>query len=193
MTGGRIYPVTFVWKPVDVVAPDGEVTRVKAMVPLPRYANLVARQYGDDEEYTLVPLEARSRKSHNHYHACIADGFANLPEKIAARWPSETHLRKWLLVETNWFDEEDFDCPDEQFARRLAAFVRKGDEYARISIHRPENKSGRWRVIVRRAKSQSAAMGKEAFQASKTAVLDLLEQLTNVPRGTLMKEAGKHA
>lgn len=188
----RIVPVTFVWRDAEVIDDDGVATRRKVMAPLARFDNICGRQFHDGEEYPLVPLEARSRASHGHYFACIHDGFQNLPENIAARWPSEEHMRKWLLIETGWFEEKDFDCPDELFAKRLATFVRTENEYARISIHRVDGK--RCKVIIRTAKSQSAAaMGKQAFEASKKDVLDLLEHMTAVPRGTLMREAGKSA
>jgi hypothetical protein len=36
-------------------------------------------------------------------------------------------------------------------------------------------------------------MGKEAFEASKRAVLDLLESMIGVARGELKKQAGKSA
>lgn len=191
----RIYPVTFVWKELDVADPaTGELVHMRAMVPLPRFGNVCGRQYHDGEEYSLTPLEARSRSSHNHYFAAVHDGYQNLPEKIAARWPTEEHLRKWLLIETGWFDEKEFTCPDEDFAKKLGAFVRTENEYARISIHRPTGNHDHWKVIIRVAKSQSAqAMSKEPFEKSKRDVLDLLEALTAVPRGTLMREAGRSA
>ena len=36
-------------------------------------------------------------------------------------------------------------------------------------------------------------MGKERFEASKRDVLDLLESMVDVPKGTLMREAGNAA
>lgn len=182
----KIVPVIFVWQEVEVVNPDsGEVERRKAMVPQPRFGNVCGRQFHDGEEYPLVPLEARSRKSHSHYFAALHEGFMNLPEKIAARWPSEEHLRKWLLIETGWCDEHEFDMGSESNAKKLGKFLRMEDEYARISIHGTM-------AIIRRAKSQSAAaMGKQPFEESKKAVLELLEHLTSVGRGALMKNAGR--
>ncbi len=130
----RVYPVTFIWRELAVVDEQGEISHVKAMVPLPRFGNMCGRQYHYGEEYPLVPLEARSRASHNQYFAALHDGFMNLPEKIAARWPSEEHLRKWLLVETGWFEEKEFDFDTEAQAKRLGTFIRTEDEYARIAV-----------------------------------------------------------
>jgi hypothetical protein len=190
----RPQPVVFAWREVDVVDGDGVATRIKAMVPLPRFGNICARQFEAGEEYVLAPIEERSMASHRQYFAAIREAYVNLPEKIADRWPSSEHYRKWLLTECGYFDEKEFDCPDEKFAKRLATFIRTEDEYARISVHRPSGHGDSWRVIVRRAKSQAVpAMKKAEFEASKKDTLDLAEAMTSVPRGTLLKEAGKSA
>lgn len=186
-----VHPVVFVWQSVDVTDEHGEVRRVKGMVPLPRFDNTCGRQYVDGTEYELGPVGTRSKKSHDQFFAAVGESFHNLPEKIQARWPTDEHLRKWILIETGWFDEKEFECPDEKFARRLATFVRTEDEFARILIHR--NADGGFKVIVRRAKSQAyGAMNKDDFQASKKDVLDYLEHLTGIPVSTLKKEAGRH-
>lgn len=188
----RMVPVVFVWQEVDIVDGDGVAERRLAMVPLKRYGNVCGRQYHPGEEYPLAPLEARSRASHNHYFAALDEGFKNLPENIAARWPTSEHMRAWILVETGWFDEHEFDFDNEKDARRLATFVRTEAEYARISVSRLGQ--SKWKVIVRRPKSQSAAaMGKVEFEQSKRDVLDMLAAFINVPRGTLVKQAGRNA
>lgn len=180
----KIHPVVFTWRNVDIADSEGVVTEKKAMVPLARYANTAARQYHEGEEYPLVIMETRSRASHSQFFAALNDGFQNLPEKIAARWPTAEHLRKWLLIETNWFNEAEIDCASPKHATQTAVLVRSFDEYARISVHGAK-------VIIRRAKSQSAAaMGKQQFEASKKDVLDLLESFIGVRPGSLKKEAG---
>ena len=180
----RIQPIVFIWSEA-IVPESGEIKRV--MVPQPRYAKIAARQFVDGQEYPLAILETRSRASHNQFFAALHEGFQNLPEKIAPRFPTEDHLRKWLLCETGWFDEDEFDFETEKQANRLARWIRTDNEYARIKVVGT-------RVIVRRAKSQSAAaMGKDTFEQSKRDVLDLLEAMTNVPRGTLKREAGRAA
>ncbi len=170
----RMLPVVFRWQ-------DGH------MVPEARYEKVARRQFAADEDYPMVVLEARSRASHNHFFASVDDAWHNLPEDIAIRWPTAEHLRKWVLVETGWFDEKDFNCESPARAKELAAFIRKVAEYARIIVHGKQ-------VIVREAKSQSeAAMGKEMFQKSKRDVLDLLAAMIGTTRGTLSKEAGRSA
>lgn len=190
----RPIPVTYDWLEVEVTDPaSGEVRRCKAMVPKSRFDNICGRQFDLGEDYTLVPHEDRSMASHRQYFAAIKDGFNNLPERLHARWPTAEHLRKWCLVECNLFDEKEFDCPDETFAKRLGYFIRTEDEYAVISIHKTEG-TKRVKVIVRRAKSQSMqSMGKAEFQASKQAVLDLIESFIGLERGQLKKHAGKNA
>lgn len=183
----RIYPVGFVWRKVDVILGDGEVVRAMAMVPLARYDNVAKRQFAEGEDYTLTPLEERSMASHRQYFAALKSGFDNLPENIAARWPSAEHYRKWLLIETGFFDEKEFDEASILHAKRLATFIRTEDVYARITVRGTT-------VIIRRAKSQAVpAMSKVDFEASKRAVLELNDHLTGVEPGTHMREAGRHA
>lgn len=183
----KMVPVVFTF--TEIITADGEA--LVAMVPQTRYEKVARRQFDIDSEYPLVVLETRSRASHNFYFACVSEGFKNLPENIAGRWQEVDHFRKYCLIETGWFDEQDFDFDTPKDARtfgtRFAAFCRAHDTYVRIHI------SG-CKVIVRSAKSQSAAaMGKETFEASKKAVLDLIEHMIGVAPGTLGKEAGNAA
>lgn len=186
----KIVPVTFRWQQVDVVDADGVAVRAKAMVPHPRFHNIVARQFADGEEYTLVPLEARSRASHNHYFAAIKDGFDNLPENLAARWETTEHLRKWCLIQTGWFVEKEVDFGSALYAKRAALLLHdEFDEFVRI--FQPDNGT---KLIIRKAKSQAiAAMGKADFEASKKDVLDIIESMIRVEPGTLAKHAGQSA
>jgi hypothetical protein len=189
----KILPVTFRWVEVEIVDEElGELRRVMAMVPQERFRFVCRRQFQAGDDYTLVPHEARSKASHGFFFACVNEAFNNLPENIAKRFPSADHLRSWCLIETGWFDEKEFEFDNKRYAHSLATFIRAEDDFARLSIHQVGPKN--WKVIVRRAKSQSyATMNKEAFEKSKRAVLDLLEEMTNVPQGTFRKETGKHA
>lgn len=200
-----IYPVTFTWRTLDVADDHGEIRRVRAMVPQMRYDNLCGRQYEEGDEYTLVPLEERSMASHRQYFAALGSGFKNIPEAIMWRrdkanalivddngykipmWPTAEHWRKWLLIEAGWYTEKIIEQANATYAKRFAAWFRTEDEFARIAV------SGST-VIIRRAKSQAMpAMKKADFEASKRAVLDLNDQMTNVPLGTHWREAGMDA
>ena len=182
----RILPVAFGWREVDVVDADGVAERRMAMVPLPRYGNVCRRQFEEGEEYPLAPIEPRSRASHNHYFAALNEGFENLPE-TETRFPTSEHFRKWALVEEGYRDEKNYVCESPAHAKQLALLCRSLSEFAVIKVAD--------RVVrIWEAKSQSAAaMGRDEFEASKKAVLGRLEQMTGVPRGTLKKEAGRHA
>jgi hypothetical protein len=189
----KILPVAFRWQEVEIVDDEhGELRRVMAMVPLPRFGNLCKRQFEAAQEYALVPHETRSTKSHSFFFACVNEAFQNLPEKIAARFPSAEHLRAWCLIECGWFDEKEFEFETKKQAFMLCTFLQTQNPYARMSPHQVA--PNKWKVLVRVAKSQSyASMNKADFEASKKAVLDLLEEMTRVPRGTFHKETNRHA
>lgn len=182
----RLVPVVFDF--VEVRLEDGEI--VAAMVPQERYRKIAKRQFHVGEPYPLVVLEARSRASHSQYFAALNEGYNSLPEEIAPRWATSEHFRKWCLIETGWFDEKEVEFASTLYAKRFAAFFHEDvDEYARL--FQPNNGT---KVIIRRAKSQSsAAMGKDAFEESKRAVLDLVESMIGVKKGALNKQAGKSA
>ena len=179
----KTYVIVCRWLEVEVIDSDGVASRVKAMVPVPRYAGIAERQFADGEEYPMAPVEPRSRASHNHYFAALENGFSNLPESISARFPTPEHLRHWLLIEADWCDEHEFEMANEREAQKLAARIRADSPFSRLTV--------RGNTVIRRdAKSQSAScMGKRDFEDSKKDVLDLLEHIIGIGRGALMKEA----
>lgn len=180
----RIRPVTFVWNGLH-------------MVPLPRFKRQCDEQFVVDEEYPLTILEARSRRSHNHYFACVHEAWLNLPDDVRyrvdpetgearERFPSEEHLRKWALVKANYCTHRAFPMPTAPRAKELAAFVRTLDEFAVISIEHDV-------VNVYEAVSQSAAaMGREEFQKSKDAVLEILSEMIRAKPSDLQKMGDQH-
>lgn len=163
------------------------------MVPLPRYQKVANKQFVVGAEYPLQIIEERNMASHNAYFAQIHSGFQNLPEEYAQEFPTETHLRRWLLIETGWCTRREFQdpLPTIEKARTVAMFCRGLDEYAKFSFQ--EREDG-WHIIIRQARSQSLdAMGKVDFEASKKACLDKLESMIGVPHGSLKREAGRNA
>lgn len=183
----RYLPVVFTWQIVDVADADGVVERRLAMVPLKRYKNVCARQFSEGSEYPLTILEARSRASHNFYFASIHEGWQNLPEETAARYPTAEHMRKHLLVLEGFHTEKNYVCQTPGHARRLAVLIRELNEFAVIII-----KGNVVRIFE--AKSQSAAaMGKEEFEDSKKKVLDRLSTMIGVRRTELEKHARRSA
>jgi hypothetical protein len=184
----RSQAIAYVWREVEIVDPQtGETTKVGAMVPSIRYRKIAERLFGAGGEHVLEEVAERSRASHSHYFASLNDLFENVPERMEARWPTAEHFRKWLLIETGWFNEKEFDLQSEKHAKALGTFIRTNDAFARISIHGTK-------VIVRTAKSQSLKnMGAEDFRRSKADVLDLASQLVGVTPSVASKNAGRAA
>ncbi len=165
------------------------------MTPHPRFLAICERQFALNEQYTLVLAEEASTASRGHYFASLRDAWLNLPEimefttssgeiirKSAKDFPTSEYLRKWLLIEAGYYDEQTIACDSHTEATRVAVFAHTLDSYARIGT------SGNL-VVVRRAASQSAqAMDKEKFQKSKQDVLDFASSMIGVPRTVLQKQ-----
>lgn len=142
--------------------------------PLKRFGDALAAEFGDGEVVTLERREERSRASHGHYFVSVHEAWQSLPEHMAERFPTDDHLRKWALIRCGFRDERSIACASKAEALRVAAFIRPLDEYATVIVREAV-------ATVLTAKSQSyRAMGKEAFAASKAAVLDLLASLLEV-------------
>jgi hypothetical protein len=150
----RIQPIVFTWRRVDAVDADGEVHRELAMVPIPRYRNVAARQYGDEgAEHTLMPYEERNMRFHNACFAELDDLYDNLPESVSymtdaagkfvldadghkiVRWPSAEHFRHDLLISTGWGHMKVFQyCTTRRRAMELATFIRIESENPYLKI-----------------------------------------------------------
>ena len=163
-------PVVFEW--------TGEV-----MAPARGFAKLCNRQFVVGERYRMVQEAERSKRSHDHYFACVEEAWRNLPERFEGRWPTSEHLRKWALIRAGYRDERSIVAASKAEAQRVAAFVRPMDEYAVVLVSEAV-------VRVYTAQSQSRkAMGGKVFQQSKTDVLDVLARLVAVERGELERAA----
>ena len=155
------------------------------MVPIvPRAAHEL---YTEGESYLLAPWEPRSGASHNHYFAVLNEGFVNLPERIATRFPTVEHLRKWLLIRTGFYEQRTIAATSTDEAERIAAFARPLDGFAVVTV---EGQT----VTVFSAKSQSAsAMGRAEFSRSKQSVLEALAEMVGVSVDELANNAGRAA
>ena len=97
------------------------------------------------------------------------------------------HFRAWALCETGFCEVLEFDFDSPKDAQTVAKLYRRKDTYAQILMRGAH-------ITIKEPKSQSAAnMSKEPFEQSKRAVLDLLEAMLGVAKGTLNKEAGRSA
>lgn len=142
---------------------DGE-----AFLPLRGFGKVCDQHFVVGEVYRLVTQEDRSAKSHAHFFASVTEAWQNLPERYSGRFPSPDHLRKWALIKAGFRDERTIVCSSRAEAQRLAAFIKPMDEFAVVVVQGTQ-------VTVFTARSQNMrAMGKQDFQASKDAVLDVL-------------------
>lgn len=145
----------------------------------PLHPRRADKEYVVGEVYDLVPVEQRSRASHAHYFAALTEAWRNLPESMDAQFPTSEHLRKYALIKTGYADERSIVCASRTEALRVAAFIRPMDTYAIVAASEAT-------VKVWTAKSQSMkAMGKAEFEASKTAVLDLVAKMIGVSKDAL--------
>lgn len=154
-----IHPLHFEW--------DGEVMR-----PLnPRAAD---RQYVVGAHYVLEHREDRSEAAHRHEFAWLREAWMNLPEPLADLFPTPEHLRKRALVDAGYYDETLTDCGSNAAALRVASRFRALDDFALVIVRGPL-------VAMRTAKSQSRrAMDKATFQASKSAIMDVVAGMLGV-------------
>lgn len=154
-------PLLFRW--------DGE-----AMWPRPAFVREANRQFVVGETYRMSELEERSDASHAHQFAFVNEAWKNLPERIAAEFPSALHLRKRALIETGFYHETVLDVGSPEAAFAVATTLRAKDAFAWIVVRGGV-------VVMREAKSQKrSAMEKVEFQASKDAILDWVSKLIGV-------------
>lgn len=159
----------------------------EAMVP--RWPKRADRLYIVGEVYPLAPWEDRSLVSHNHQFAFIGEAFKQLPEQYHNEpWAqSPEHLRKFGLIRNGFCNTQTYPCGTRAEAERWARNLRPLDEYSVVSVEGTT-------VYRFTAESQSRrAMGKKRFQESKQALMDWLDDLLHVERGTLEREAGQAA
>ena len=143
------------------------------------YARKADETYVVHEKYPMVEQRDRSQATHNHEFAAIADMWQSLPERFQSEpWAqSPEHLRKYALIMCRYCDTQTFTCGSQAEARRWAANLRPMDEYSIVTFEGST-------VYRFTAQSQSRrAMGKDRFQASKTAILEYIEDLIGVERG----------
>jgi len=167
-------PVIFVW------TPEG------TMVPLPRFRKLCDELYAVHEEYPLVVLRARNMNQHRAYFAALHDAFDNLDERYDGVFPSPEHLREWALCQTEFcvVTHEAYETSAD--AMRAAKAIRKLAPYAVLSL------SGST-LVTKHALSQSVrAMGKEQFEASCKAVLEVVAGMARTTPAQLRKEGERN-
>lgn len=138
-----------------------------------------------DQEFVvgeLTPMqrwEERSTATHNHEFAWLKEAWLNLPENLADQYPTAEHLRKRGLIQAGYYDEMTVDAGSNAAALRVAAAMQAIDTFAMVFVRGPF-------VIRRTAKSQSRrAMDKQAFQESKSKLMEVVAELIGVDPATL--------
>lgn len=149
-----------------------------------RFLKLADEQHGVGEVVNLAPVEDRSAASHRQFFASINEAWQNLPEHLAARYPTAESLRHAALNRAGYCDVETFVASSKAEALRLAAFLRSG---VRDGVEVVVNGSAITRLTPH---SQSMrAMGKATFEASKEAVLNAIAGLIGVTTQDLHQAA----
>jgi hypothetical protein len=145
------------------------------------------RYYTRGERYNLVPHNARSRASHNHYFAALHEAWQNLPTEWALLFPTAEHLRKYALVKTGWCNIQAFAMAAPKEAHELQKVLKAYDEFSVVTAR--ENV-----VTKATAMSQSEkAMGKDDFAKSKDDVLAVISAMIGTDVKTLTSNAGNSA
>lgn len=161
-------------------------TADEVMKPLARFASLCREKFVVGRIYTLE-IKERSEESHDHYFACLHKAWLHLPESVEKEFTNETGFRKWALIEAGYFDETRFQFSTNEEAERFVGFCIGLDQYAEIHV------AGSI-VAIRKAKSQKKKlMGNRDFQASKSAVFDVIAKLIGVSPAELGKNVGWNA
>lgn len=156
-------PLTYVWS-------NG------ALYPLRRFTAEAARRFTAGAVYMMEEVQGRSRISHDHEFAWLNDAWLSLPESLADQYPTAEHLRKRALVAAGYYHETIVDAGTNAAALRVAAYMRNKDEFAVVVVRGPL-------AVERTPKSQSLrAMGKADFQASKTAIMEVVAELLGTSR-----------
>jgi hypothetical protein len=143
----------------------------ESMEPLARFSRLAENSFTSGHAYRMIIEEERSAASHRQYMAAVHEGWMQLPEPWDIAFPTEDHLRKYLLIKAGF-------CTITKVLGKKRIPI---DGYA---IACEEDGV----LTIYQAKSQSyKAMGKEEFAKSKTAVLDLLADMIGITTAQLLE------
>ena len=132
----------------------------------------VAARYGEGEVVVLDDAKPRSKVSHDHFFALVAEAHETLPEHLAARFPTPDSLRHYALCKARYCDVDTFVASSKAEAMRLVSFVRTGAQAGvQVVCDGPT-------VTRLTPHSQSLkAMGGKVFQESKSACLEVIADM----------------
>lgn len=151
--------------------------------PSPHWGKRADAAYVIGQEYLMAEVHDRSQKSHDHFFAALTESWKNLPEKIGMRFPTVDHLRKYALIKAGFCDTHTLVCTSAAEARKVAKFMEPVDEFSIV-------RASAATVTRYTAKSQSMrAMGKDDFQRSKDAVLEIVSAMIGTSTAELQAAA----
>ena len=149
---------------------DGEVMRPAGQF----WAKRADQQFVVGQTYAVEVRQERSEASHRSFFASVNEAWMNLPDDLAARFPSADHLRYWALIKAGFYNERTLPCPTSDLAQKVATFVRPSESYAIITVE-----DCIVRVFTPRSQSYRS-MDRATFQDSKTKVLAVISDLIGV-------------
>lgn len=153
-------PIPCIWK--------GEAFHPASMAGLREAAS----RFGEGEIVPLDVAHARSKVSHDHFFAVVAEAHGTLPENLAERFPTPDSLRHYALCKAGHCDVETFVGSSMAEAVRIAAFMRAGvRDGVQVVV------SGRSVTRLTPHSQSLRAMGGRVFQESKSAVLEVIADL----------------
>jgi BMFP domain-containing protein YqiC len=156
-------------------------------IPLPRFKKMCDEQFAVDEEVILERVQNRSLASHNHYFACLHEGYQNLAEEYAQEFDSIEHMRHWCLCREGFCTTTKIAMSTREDASQLRQTLKGLDASTIIGVS--ENIA----TIYHPASQSMKAMGKEAFEESKQKVLARVASMARTTVAELKKNAGKAA
>jgi len=157
------------------------------LVPIPRFLRLFHQQWAEGEEVILDVLLQRSMASHNHYFAALHEGFLNLAEEYAQEFDSEEHLRHWCLCKEGFCTSTKWVMNTAEDARQLRKALKEADAATIVGVE------GNVATVYHPLSQSMKAMGKDAFEESKKAVLARVASMANTTVTELKKNAGRAA
>lgn len=162
-------PLPFTW--------DGEAMQVRK-----GFQRQADQQFVIGEDYRLAPVEDRSDATHRHEFAWLREAWASLPEDVSDAYPSPDHLRKAALIQAGYYTETIVDAGSNAAALRVAAYMKGKDQFSHVVVRGPL-------AVERIARSQSRrTMDKAEFQASKTAIMEIVGAMIGVDADTLGRQ-----
>lgn len=153
-------------------------------LPSPFWVRRADKYYVIGQRYRMTEVQERNMGKHAAYFATVAEAWANLPDELAAQYPSPDSLRYRALISTGYCTQQTVTVSSKAEARRIAMFFQPDDKYS-IVVAKGST------VIKYKAMSQRVrAMGAKTFSESADAVLAWICQLLGVTLEQLKAHSG---